>query len=210
LGVNDDGAGDDFGARRRAGIGPRAAMVTLPQRGEVSRAIFATTLSAPSLARHHATAALRKWELPADIIEITELVVSDLVTNAWNACDSQRPLPDYDGECAADEIPLTLRLLRDRLVVEVSDSDPYPPVRALADADSESGRGLMLVEALTKEWGFVFPPAGAKVVYAVISAPCLADPLKLQSREQPRGGLTQPEPPRGSATRFAQPGSYRR
>lgn len=154
-------------------------MVTLPQRGEVSRAVFAAALSAPSLARHHAAAALRKWELSADIIETTELVVSELVTNALNACGALRPQPDYDydydQDYAADEISLTLRLLHDRLVIEVLDSNPDPPVPGFTDAESESGRGLMLIEALTKEWGFVFPPAGGKIVYGVISAPSLVD-----------------------------------
>lgn len=176
--VSDEGTGDDFGARQRAYIGMWVAMVTLPQRGEVSRAIFAAELSAPSLARHHATAALRKWELASDIMETAELVVSELVTNALSACGARSVLPDddFDGEYAADEISLTLRLLHDRLVIEVSDSDPNPPVPGLADADSENGRGLMLIEALTKEWGFVFPPPGGKIVWAVISAPDLADP----------------------------------
>lgn len=154
-------------------------MVTLPQRGEVSRALFAAALNAPSLARHHATAALREWELPPDIIESAELVVSELVTNALGACGAERARPEYCYDdihlAAADEILLALRLLHDRLVIEVSDSSPYPPVPALADADSENGRGLMLVEALAKDWGFVFPVAGGKIVWAVMSAPCLAD-----------------------------------
>jgi len=154
----------------------RVAMVTLPQRGEVSRATFAVALSAPSLARHHATAALLKWELPPDIIEIAELVVSELATNALKACVAQAARwdkdYDYDHDYAADGISLTLRLLHDRLVIEVSDSNPDPPVSGFADAESENGRGLMLIEALTKEWGFTFLPAGGKVVYGVISAPC--------------------------------------
>lgn len=150
-------------------------MIGLPQRGKVSLAAFAAMPSAPSLARHHAVAVLRKWDLPSDIIETTELLVSELVTNALNACGTN-PMPqEIDGPDAVEGISLALRLLHDRLVMEVSDNDPNPPVPALAAADSESGRGLMLIQALTKEWGFAFPPAGGKIVYGVISVPGLAD-----------------------------------
>jgi hypothetical protein len=41
----------------------------------------------------------------------------------------------------------------------------------LADAstDDESGRGLMLVQALSKEWGYFFSPSGGKVTYCVLT-----------------------------------------
>jgi len=56
-------------------------------------------------------------------------------------------------------------------VIEVSDSDPNPPVLTDAPPDAESGRGLMLVQAFSKEWSYYFPPSGGKTTYAVISAP---------------------------------------
>jgi len=42
-------------------------------------------------------------------------------------------------------------------------------VLAAADHDAEAGRGLMLVQALSKEWSYFFTPGG-KTVYAVIDA----------------------------------------
>ena len=34
--------------------------------------------------------------------------------------------------------------------------------------DAENGRGLMLVDALSKEWSYFFPPGGGKVVYCFL------------------------------------------
>jgi hypothetical protein len=67
-------------------------------------------------------------------------------------------------------ISLTLRHLPGKVVIEVFDHDPNPPILVDADTDAEGGRGLLLVEALSKEWGHFFPPAGGKIVYAVVSA----------------------------------------
>jgi hypothetical protein len=69
-----------------------------------------------------------------------------------------------------ERISLTLRHLPGRIVVEVSDNNPSPPVVADAGTDAEDGRGLMLVQALSKEWGHFFPPAGGKTVYCVIGS----------------------------------------
>lgn len=48
-----------------------------------------------------------------------------------------------------------LRLLSDgeRLVIEVWDSNPKRPVATNASEDDESGRGLMLVQAMCERWG---------------------------------------------------------
>jgi hypothetical protein len=35
--------------------------------------------------------------------------------------------------------------------------------------DSESGHGLVLVRALSKEWNYYVPPSGGKAVYCVIA-----------------------------------------
>lgn len=149
----------------------------LPQRGEVSRAALPVSLSASGLARRHAAAAMREWGLSSDLISTAVLLVSELVTNAANAL-AAKPADLYSDDTdpvEADEIRLALRLLRDRLVIEeVFDTDRNYPRPLLADAESESGRGLMLIEALAKEWGCA-PLAGGKVVYCVISDPSLIE-----------------------------------
>ena len=64
---------------------------------------------------------------------------------------------------------LSLRNFGDVLLIEVYDTDSNPPVLCDADADAENGRGLMLVDALAKEWSYFFPPDGGKVVYCVLA-----------------------------------------
>jgi hypothetical protein len=66
-----------------------------------------------------------------------------------------------------------LRLLSDaaRVVIEVWDTNPLPPVVTQADPDDESGRGLMLVDALCEHWGWTVPDGWCgKAVWAEISA----------------------------------------
>ena len=46
--------------------------------------------------------------------------------------------------------------------------DACPPVLTDADDEAESGRGLVLVDALSKEWSYFFPPGGGKVVYCFV------------------------------------------
>ena len=61
-------------------------------------------------------------------------------------------------------ISLSIRHFRDGLLIEVHDTSSNPPIRSRAAQDAESGRGLMLVEALSREWSYFFPLGGGKVV----------------------------------------------
>jgi len=66
-----------------------------------------------------------------------------------------------------------LRLLSDgtRVVVEVWEEIPIAPVARPADANDESGRGLMLVEAYCAQWGYGSSPGWpGKVVWAELAA----------------------------------------
>ncbi len=131
----------------------------------VSYLDLVTLPSAPFWARCQTKAVLSAWQLHPETVETARLLVSELVTNALRTAG--RP----PGQLAASwlddvqRICLTLRLLPGRVVIEVFDNDPHPPVPARASTDAESGRGLMLVDALTKEWSYFFPPSGGKVVY---------------------------------------------
>ncbi len=125
--------------------------------------------TAPFWARSHANTALRAWRLWPEAIETAVLLVSEIVTNSVKATGPDPTQLKYGDLMGVDRISLTLRHLPGRVVIEVFDHNPNPPVLADPDTDAESGRGLMLVESLSKEWGHFFPPAGGKVVYAVIS-----------------------------------------
>jgi len=100
--------------------------------------------------------------------DAAELLVSELVTNAVRfSGDPARPLR-YSERASAGLISLSLRHFLERLLIEVFDTDAHPPVLSEADLYAENGRGLMLVEALAREWSYFFPPGGGKVVYCVL------------------------------------------
>jgi hypothetical protein len=80
---------------------------------------------------------MKRWELE-DLIPTTELLVSELVTNA---------VKYSRGE-------VTLRLVNEKaLVCEVLDSSGALPRLRQAAADEESGRGLQVVRQLSQRWG---------------------------------------------------------
>ncbi|MET9513674.1 SpoIIE family protein phosphatase [Streptomyces sp. NPDC002994] len=113
--------------------------------------------SAVSHARGLATGQLRDWGL-RELSFATELVVSELVTNAVRYAAG----------------PLHLRLIRDRtLLCEVADTGHTSPHLRHSGEDDEGGRGLFIVAQLVQRWGTrytrsgktiwteqAFPPAG--------------------------------------------------
>nr|WP_205616307.1 SpoIIE family protein phosphatase [Streptomyces harenosi] len=112
-------------------------------------------------AREHARARLQEWGLDA-LVDTTELLVSELVTNA---------LRYGEGE-------IRLRLLLDRtLVCEVWDSGLVQPRRRRARDTDEGGRGLQLVGLLSAAWGSRRTPRG-KTVWFELALPGDDDGLK--------------------------------
>jgi hypothetical protein len=114
--------------------------------------------SAVPCARAHAVARLCEWGL-SRVLDTAELVVSEMITNAVMASSA----------LAGGPFPVGLWLLSDRreLLIMAHDASPQPPSPVEPAEDAEGGRGLMLVEALSKQWGFY--PAGTtgKVVWAL-------------------------------------------
>lgn len=98
-------------------------------------------------AREYARGQLLSWDLEP-LVDTTELLVSELVTNA---------LRYGEGE-------IRLRLLLDRtLVCEVWDSGLVQPRRRRARDTDEGGRGLQLVGLLSAAWGSRRTPLGKTV-----------------------------------------------
>lgn len=137
-----------------AGLGPLGALAT-----------------APRVARAFGTLTCASWGLGA-LSEDCELVLSELVANAVTAgsgCDGS-PRYDQDGRLEL----LWVRLLSDgaQLLVECWDSVParygVPRLREAAETD-EHGRGLELVSALSKDWGWDPLPGDGKRVWALLS-----------------------------------------
>ncbi|NBM15874.1 SpoIIE family protein phosphatase [Streptomyces sp. GC420] len=113
-------------------------------------------------ARELAREQLTTWELEP-LVDTTELLVSELVTNA---------LRYGEGD-------IRLRLLRDRtLVCEVWDAGLVQPRRRRARDTDEGGRGLQLVGMLSAAWGSRRTPRG-KTVWFELGLPgpgCGAEP----------------------------------
>ncbi|MER5523170.1 SpoIIE family protein phosphatase [Streptomyces sp. NPDC002677] len=99
-------------------------------------------------ARTLTTGQLGAWQLD-DLSYTTELVVSELVTNAIR----------YGGS------PIQLRLIRDTtmLICEVSDGSSTAPHLRRARVFDEGGRGLLLVAQLTQRWGTRQTSAGKTI-----------------------------------------------
>jgi anti-sigma regulatory factor (Ser/Thr protein kinase) len=119
--------------------------------------------TATPCARLHARTVMYEWGL-ATVAETVELVVSELITNAGLASRSLN-----GTQCGAGLPGVHLRLSSDhvRVLVEVWDANPYPPSPRAAGPDEDSGRGLMLVEALCTKWSwYATRDWGGKVVWA--------------------------------------------
>ena len=98
--------------------------------------------------------------------DTAELLVSELVTNAVRFAST--PAPAHRHSEPAGMIWLSVRNFVEELLIEVYDTDANPPVLTEAAEDAENGRGLLLVDVLSKEWSYFFPPQGGKVVYCVL------------------------------------------
>ncbi|MFD8810022.1 SpoIIE family protein phosphatase [Streptomyces sp. NPDC059627] len=109
---------------------------------------------AVSAVRAQVVCRLEEWGLE-DAAFVTELVVSELVTNAMR----------YGSA------PVQLRLIRDRtLICEVFDASSTAPHLRRARVFDEGGRGLMLVAQLTERWGTRPSPTG-KVIWCEQALP---------------------------------------
>ena len=84
------------------------------------------------------------------------------------AATRKRPTLKPSERASASLISLSLRQFREALLIEVYDTDDTPPALSRPDDHAESGRGLVLVSALSKEWSYFLPPSGGKVVYCVL------------------------------------------
>jgi len=106
--------------------------------------------SAVACARLHAKQVAWEWGLDT-LAETIELVVSELATNAIKAAVTYH---DADRVLGMPVIWLRLTGGDGQVLVEVWDSNPEPPVRAEADLTMENGRGLLLVDAVSTNWGY--------------------------------------------------------
>jgi Histidine kinase-like ATPase domain len=118
-------------------------------------------------ARRHARATLGEWHLGA-FADTVELLVSEITTNAVraSACGPRQPR----GKAAAGVLPVRFWLTSDRhnVLIQVWDGDHRQPLPQNPAPDAECGRGLLLVETLSTQWGCYMPDRqGGKIVWAL-------------------------------------------
>jgi len=101
-------------------------------------------------ARSQVGTVISAWDVPVDP-SVAVLLTSELVTNAIR-------------HEAGGTVTLSVTCSRARLRVDVHDTSLLLPVLMEAPADAEAGRGLMLVAALSDQWG-VYPTPAGKAVY---------------------------------------------
>ena len=118
------------------------------------RVPLATGPAAAAEARRRVRAAIQSWPVPVEE-DVALLLTSELVTNAVR-------------HEAGQAVMLVISCSNGRLRVDVHDTSRSLPAVADVPADAETGRGLLLVETLSDEWGFYRTPAG-KAVYFMLA-----------------------------------------
>ncbi|MFE0133496.1 ATP-binding protein [Streptomyces sp. NPDC059037] len=120
--------------------------------------LLSATRRGARLARLLAGEQLRAWGLP---FETAEQIVAELASNA-----------ELHGHVPGRSFRLALTLTETAtLRIEVTDAraDRHPPAEPQPPSpEAESGRGLLLVAALSDRWGTDLRPAPCKTIWAEI------------------------------------------
>jgi anti-sigma regulatory factor (Ser/Thr protein kinase) len=117
---------------------------------------FGALPTAASCARGHVRAVTSEWGL-AHLADTAELLASELVTNAIRA-SAGLICPVIGLWLASDQISI---------VMHVWDASDAMPVRQHPGYDDSNGRGLVLVDALSADWG-CYRTADGKIVWAQV------------------------------------------
>jgi hypothetical protein len=116
-------------------------------------------VDSPKIARHVTRNALSAWSLTR-FYDDAAIVVSELVTNAIRHGMRQG---------AEEVLRLVLVRCRSDLVCMVTDPADDAPTMREPDYVNESGRGLHIIEAMSRAWGWTPLLGGGKAVWAAFS-----------------------------------------
>ena len=107
---------------------------------------------------------LAHWGL-RHLTDSARQITSELVANAVTVSTQTAP----PGTMPAP-ITLTITAGQAELTIRVSDPDPQPPPPGPAGPGTwdENGRGLIIVTALSHQWGTAPAPGGGKYVWATL------------------------------------------
>jgi CheY-like chemotaxis protein len=141
------------------------------------------------LARRFLIAHCERWGCE-DVLEGGQLVVSELVTNA---------LLHAGSRC---ELGIAFR--SGSLRIEIRDRGSGGPEVRAADSESEHGRGLLLVSAMTSAWGTEPLEPGGKVVWAELRSRSQFEVSAEEDRAEPE---PTPHPKQGHSGGLATPGA---
>lgn len=96
--------------------------------------------------------ALARWARD-DVTDNALIIVAELVSNAVKL---------------GDVFHLTLSRNDGNVLIEVTDNSEASPERQQRSADRVDGRGLLLVEGCSKDWGWRLDETGRKTVWALV------------------------------------------
>jgi anti-sigma regulatory factor (Ser/Thr protein kinase) len=132
---------------------------------------LATRLSAVAVARDEVAAAIRSWRVRVDP-DVAILLTSELVTNAVTHATANLNRRAAERGTTGESVLLVITADDAGLRVDVHDGSGDLPIVSgyVAEADAETGRGLLLVTSLSAEWGF-YRTAGGKAVYFTLEVP---------------------------------------
>jgi anti-sigma regulatory factor (Ser/Thr protein kinase) len=138
---------------------PGGAQVAHPWWSVMLQLELAAIPTAPGCGRGWVGVVLREWGR-ADLVELAELLVSELVTNAMDA----------SSRAGAPAIRLAIAADRQHVMISVRDFAPGAPAPRQPGDDEESGRGLWLVAELAERFGWHPAPdhESGKVVWVLI------------------------------------------
>ena len=138
----------------------------------ISRVVrLAARLSAVAPARDEVAAAISAWCVRVDP-DVAVLLTSELVSNAVTHATASRQGRAAERGMTGQSVLLVIAADDAGLRVDVHDGSADLPIVSgyVAEADAETGRGLLLVTSLSAEWGF-YRTAGGKAVYFTLEVP---------------------------------------
>ena len=181
------------GRRRRAPVHPGRHAMTRPPAAAPPSArtrtgpvtpqtslVLGAVDTAPGTARATLATTLALWEL-RHLTDDAQAITSELVTNAVaisiNGAQARGIQPP--------PVMLAITARHGELCISVWDPDPTPPPRdpPPPDDDAESGRGLLIVDALATRWGWHPANGGGKYTWATLRTD--AQPASEQQQDTP-------------------------
>ncbi|MYY03638.1 MULTISPECIES: ATP-binding protein [unclassified Streptomyces] len=135
-----------------------------------SRLALADTPNAVALARLHTADVLSGWGVSADAVETAQLLVSELATNAVRHSEDGEEPPPFLSQSSVQTFELLLEVVSGAVRLSVWDRDARPPVLKEVGVDATGGRGVFIVAAMSRAWGY-YPARDApgKVVWAEVA-----------------------------------------